>query len=174
MKKKRKLYKKIWIWILVAIAILVGSTAGWYLRSPIYPFLINLPPERAIGFFRAVIDSDSEAEEFLQQAAQAKLVDADSKFIRKTAVRAAVSAAIPVRIYGWLVPGRTDDNPDYVVFFDVGKRIRLVKLVHRLVLSNRLFSSNLKKISSFQYPIFTQESVRCSQYTALPKRLTCP
>lgn len=152
-------WKKLRAFIFFLIACIISGVLIFCFMPPRYPIPENLAPAGATVFFRAAISEDTDAGKFIYRALCSRLIDDDSGALTKTVLKAAVDFLLPVRVYGWLMTENSSAKKlDYAVFVDFGRRNRLIRLFHRFVFPDIFFSSELKKISSCRYPVFTEVS----------------
>jgi hypothetical protein len=135
-----------WAWVVMVVIALVAGAAIFYylpLRHRVPP---NLPANRAIGYFTAGFAPGSDLTTLGLELVRNRLAGPDTSNARQKIVRIVSDAAIPERVFGWIMPGSWDEKIAAIAVVDLPRLGRLIRATHRLFLPGMLFDGRARTI----------------------------
>jgi hypothetical protein len=137
MAEQKKGKRRVGVWILIAVGGLILAGAVWLLLPLRYPLDTQTEPYDVVGYFQTRLDPEVGFGAFGVELAEARVLPDGG--LSRFGFRLASALGFPRSVDGWLVaePGAT--LPAAVVALDLGRAVRLIKLVHRVALPRVLF-----------------------------------
>lgn len=128
-------------WILSVPAAIIIVLAVWFLLPLDYEVDVATSPDSVVGYLVSNLHRDRGVGGLARSYGAERFAGPDAGFLRRTAFRVGSSVGFPRSVSGWIIEEPGSTLPAVVAIVELGRVVRLLRLVHPVVLPRALFGS---------------------------------